>query len=541
MEEPTTLLNTRTHCRTPPLTGSGYPGATARHHTHWDNDRQPVPVKRSELDPPNYTTGNRTRATLIRSPARYLETKEADVIGLTSTLSSVCVGAVEGWTAAGIPYLQQPRNISENVTIAGISYEEGSWIGSLSPLGSLVGAIPAGYLANRIGRRAILLILGIPMLLGWIMIIFADHSIPMLYSARLILGFTCGVVTVASPLYTEEVADVSNRGALGIYMTITFAVGVFYVYLVGAVLPYFWMSIASTITPVIFVLTFFWMPESPIYLLTKDRVEDARKSLCWLRGVHLPIAETEDEFREMQSFVKGYQAKVSAPSNQSAYSNVRIFFKNFRTPATLKATCIIFGLMIFRQLCGEYAVLAYTVEMFSVSGSFLNPYTCTIIVGAIQVIAAYIPYYIVDRVGRRILLIVSGAGMGVSLLALVIRFYLVDKGVEISLMGWVPLIAVNIYTIAYCVGFGPLPWFMMPELLNNDAKGWVSSLAVCFNWALAFVVTKFYPIMMHVLGSEITYGSFFVICLLGTIFAIIFVPETVGKTREEIQIELSGK
>ncbi|XP_069696658.1 facilitated trehalose transporter Tret1-like isoform X2 [Periplaneta americana] len=476
----------------------------------------------------------------ITDPQRRRSKWPQHLAACLATLSAVCAGAVDGWTAAGIPYLEQPRNISVNVTIEGISYDEGSWIGSLSPLGSLVGAIPAGYLANRIGRRAVLLIMGIPMVLGWIIIIFADHSIPMLYSARFILGFTCGVITVASPLYSEEIAEVSNRGALGVYLDLMFNVGIFYVYVVGAALPYFWMSVASTIIPVIFVLTFFWMPESPIYLLTKGRIEDARKSLCWLRGVHLPIAETENELKEMQSFIKGSQANASVPNNQSsAYIAICTFFKNI-TSATFKAIYIIFGLMIFRQLCGMNAVLAYTVEIFSVSGSSLNPYTCTVIVGAIQVIATYVPYCVVDRAGRRILLIVSGAGMGVCLLAMVVRFYLVNEGIEIAVMGWLPLVAVNLYIIACSVGFGPLPWFMMPELLNNDAKGWVSSLAVCLNWALAFVVTKFYPIMMHVLGPEFTYGSFFVICLLGTIFAIIFVPETVGKTREEIQLALSG-
>jgi len=139
------------------------------------------------------------------------------------------------------------------------------------------------------------------------------------------------------------------------------------------------------------------------------------------------------------------------------------------------------------------------------------------------------------------LLIISSAGMAVCLLAMVIRFFLLNQGIEIKYIGWLPLIAVNLYIVACSLGVGPLPWFMMPELLSNEAKSWVSSIAVCLNWAMAFLVTKFFPIMMNDMGSEATYGTFFVICLVGTIFSVVFVPETKGKTREEIHRQLSKK
>jgi SP family facilitated glucose transporter-like MFS transporter 8 len=88
---------------------------------------------------------------------------------------------VDGWTAAGLPYLEQPRNLTDNITIPGITYEEGSWIGSLSPLGSLIGAIPAGYLANLLGRRLLILIMAAPMFLGWLMIVLANNSVSIAY------------------------------------------------------------------------------------------------------------------------------------------------------------------------------------------------------------------------------------------------------------------------------------------------------------------------------------------------------------------------
>ncbi|XP_021938182.1 facilitated trehalose transporter Tret1-2 homolog isoform X2 [Zootermopsis nevadensis] len=465
-------------------------------------------------------------------------------LDVSATLSAACAGAVDGWTAAGIPHLEQAYNLTDNITVPGITYDEGSWIGSLSPLGSLVGAIPAGYLANLMGRRLLMLIMAAPMFLGWVMIIFADKSILVLYTARFILGFTCGIITVASPLYSEEIAEVRIRGALGVYLDLMFNVGILYVYVVGAVLPYLWMSIASTMLPLLFAVTFFWMPESPIYLLSKDQIEEAEKSLSWLRGAdNQSSASIEDELKEMQSFIKRNKVSISVSGDQTSLpvKIINVFKSISVTSATMKAMNIIFGLMTLRQLCGMNAVLAYTVNIFEEAGSSLDPHLCTVIVGIIQLISTCIPSFIVDCIGRRILLIISGAGMGVCLLLMVIRFYLLNQGIEITLMGWLPLIAVNLYIVACSIGFGPLPWFMMPELLSNEAKSWVSSIAVCLNWALAFLVTKFFPIMINDMGPEATYGTFFIICLLGTIFVMIFVPETKGKTREEILCQLSGK
>lgn len=362
--------------------------------------------------------------------------------------------------------------------------------------------------------------------------------------SRFILGFTCGIITVASPLYSEEISEVRIRGALGVYLDLMFNVGILYVYIFGAVLPYLWMSIASTILPVLFAVSFFWMPESPIYLLSKGQIDEAEKSLCWLRGAGSQhSADIQDELKQMQSFIKASKVNTSASDVKiSIPAKISKSFKSISiTSATAKAMNIIFGLMAFRQLCGMNAVLAYTVEIFKVAGSSLNPHMCTIIVGIIQLMATFIPSFIVDRVGRRVLLIISGAGMGVCLLAMVIRFYLLNQGIDIPFMGWLPVIAVNLYIVACSIGFGPLPWFMMPELLSNEAKNWVSSFAVCLNWALAFLVTKFFPIMINDMGSEATYGTFLVICLLGTIFVMIFVPETKGKSREEIHDQLSSK
>jgi MFS family permease len=196
--------------------------------------------------------------------------------------------------------------------------------------------------------------------------------------------------------------------------------------------------------------------------------------------------------------------------------------------------------MAFRQLCGLNAVLAYNVQIFQTAGTVLDPYVSTAIFGVVQFVSTLIAIIIVDRVGRRILLIISGAGMVVCLLAMVIHFNLLEQGTEIKYISWLPLIAVNLYIATFSVGLGPVPWFMMPELLSNEARRWVSSMAVSFNWTTAFIVTRYFLVMTNVWGSEATYGTFLGICIVGTIFVVVFVPETKMKTREEIHTQLSN-
>lgn len=348
---------------------------------------------------------------------------------------------------------------------------------------------------------------------------------------------------MVTPLYNEEIAEVRVRGTLGVNMDVMFNVGILYIYIIGALDSYLWLSISACVIPTIFSITFFWMPESPMFLVSKGEIDKAEASLRWLRGTgKIKSPDIERELSQMQKFVKNSLVEESKVTENTScrVCNDCIADLSIKSP-TAKAVGIIFGLMIFQQLSGVDAVIYYTVYIFNDAGSSLSSSVCTIIVGILQLISTYIPSLIVDRVGRRILLILSELGMAVSLLVLSLHFVMQSNNVAISLAGWIPLLAMNTFIIAFSVGFGPLPWLIMAELLSSEAKVWVSSMAMCLNWSLTFVVTKLFPIINRDLGPAITYGGFCCICILGTLFVVFFVPETQGKSREEIQLELMGK
>lgn len=346
-----------------------------------------------------------------------------------------------------------------------------------------------------------------------------------------------------TPLYNEEIAEVRIRGALGVNMDIMFNAGILYVYIIGALDSYLWLSISACIIPVIFAVTFFWMPESPMFLVSKGEIGKAETSLRWLRGVDKEKSlDIERELNQMKDFVNdSFSKKTTHGTKDTKHGSLKVRIADLSVTApTAKAVRIILGLMTFQQLTGIDAVIYYSVDIFNEAGSSLSSSVCTIIVGMLQLISTYIPSVIVDRAGRRILLILSEFGMAVSLLALSLHFTIKNNGVEVLWAGWIPLVALNVYIVAFSVGFGPLPWLIMAELLSTEAKVWVSSMAVCFNWSLTFAVTKLFPVVNRDLGPAITYGGFCFVCVLGFAFVFFFVPETQGKSREDIQLQLMG-
>jgi len=159
----------------------------------------------------------------------------------------------------------------------------------------------------------------------------------------------------------------------------------------------------------------------------------------------------------------------------------------------------------------------------------------------LQVVATYSSTLLVDKAGRRILLLLSSTVMAVCLTTLGLCFHLQSQGNDVSSISWLPLASVATFIIVFSMGFGPIPWMMLGELFPSNVVGIASAVSAAFNWILAFAVTKSFQNLLDVLGSPVTFWLFAVMCIAGTIFTAVLVPETKGKALEEIQLQLSGK
>nr|CAD7462898.1 unnamed protein product [Timema tahoe] len=422
-------------------------------------------------------------------------------------------GIVLGWTSPAITSLKEVYKPNSTLT-----EEEVSWVASLAPLGALLGALPAGRLADYWGRKSVLLAMTGPFLLGWVLILMHQSMVVLLYVARFTSGVAVGAVTVVISLYNCEVAEDRVRGTVGAYLQLMITVGILWAYVLGAFLDYYWLSLVSCAVPVIFFFSFLFMPESSLFLITRGRDEDAERSLKWLRGDH-DVRPEMDRLRELLSrSSSGSVGKMS-----------------WRGP-TGRAVVITIGLMAFQQLSGINAVIFYSERIFEDAGSTLSPSLSTIIVGVVQVLATYASSVLVDRTGRRVLLLLSDTAMAVCLLVLSVYFFIRERHPDhVTFIAWLPLASVVVYIVLFSLGFGPLPWFMIAEIVPAEVKGVVSAVAVCVNWALVFVVTKAFGPMVEQLGAPVTFILFCAVCSTGTAFVALFVPETKGKSLSEIQ------
>ncbi|XP_076234757.1 facilitated trehalose transporter Tret1 [Calliopsis andreniformis] len=439
---------------------------------------------------------------------------------LASTLGALAAGLTLGWTSSAG---SDGKDLASEYGI-NISPDEFSWIGSLTTIGSAVICVPIGFFADLVGRKTTMLFMVVPFTIGWLLLIFAN-SVLLFYLGRFITGISGGGFCIAAPMYTAEIAEKEIRGTLGSYFQLLLCVGIFLSYIVGGFGHMKVLSIVSAIVPLVFFAIFVFMPETPIYYLQKGNEDAARKSLIKLRGAHYNVDS------ELQSLKAGLE--------ESSQKNVSCLTM-FKSKATIRAYIISYGLMIFQQLSGVNTVVFYASDIFEKAGSTLESKYSAIIVGAIQIIAVLASSLLVDRLGRRILLLLSIIFLFLATFVLGVYFYLQQIKEDVSAISWIPLLAVCVFICLFNFGFGPLPWMMLGEIFAPEVKGVAASSAGVLNWILAFLVTKFYTNLKDAMNISGTFWLYSVICAIGIFFVYFIVPETKGKSLEQIQRELDS-
>lgn len=463
-----------------------------------------------------------SQETLVSQAGQSLKARKLPqyIASLAATLGAVAAGMMLGWSSpAGKDGVEL-----QNIYKIDISAEEFSWIGALAPLGAAVACVPIGILTDLIGRKYSMLILVVPFTIGWLCLIFAN-SIALFYVGRFITGFSGGAFCVTAPMYTAEISENDIRGSLGSYFQLLLTVGILLSYLLGTAVNMFELSIISAIVPIIFFIVFFFMPETPTYYLKKGNEDAARASFQRLRGSHYNV---EPELSMLKDTIE--------ETNRNQIS----FLSAIRSRASMKALIIAYGLMVFQQLCGINAVIFYAGSIFVETGGSLKPDEASIVIGVMQVVAVFVSTLIVDRLGRRILLSASIIALSACAFILGIYFYLQDIKHDVTNISWLPLTSLCIFIILFSIGFGPLPWMMIGEIFAPEVKGIAGSSACLFNWLLAFLVTKTYTNLNDVLHPYGTFWLFAVISAIGVFFVLFLVPETKGKSLEDIQRELSS-
>ena len=207
----------------------------------------------------------------------------------------------------------------------------------------------------------------------------------------------------------------------------------------------------------------------------------------------------------------------------------------------LKPLIIALMLMLGQQLSGVNAVIFFSVTIFNAAKTEMSSLIENVIVGGVQVVATAIAAILIDRLGRRVLLLSSALIMICSLYGLGLYFWMLQNDPnEAAAISFLPLACMCLFIAAFSLGFGPIPWLMMSELFSPEVKGVTSSFSAAFNWTLAFLVTEFFQPISEEVGKAWSFWFFASILLLVMAFTVFVIPETKGKTLDEIQQHFRG-
>jgi sugar porter (SP) family MFS transporter len=442
---------------------------------------------------------------------------------LTANLASIIGGAAYSWTSPVLPKLNDVDNMVDNPFGRPITPFEESWITSIISVGAAIGPLLAATVMDRIGRKKTMLMIAIPMIVSHLILAFTT-SINLYYFSRFFLGIGAGCVYSVVPTYVGEIAENSNRGAFGCMMGLVCTAGTLFCYIIGPFVTIKTFCLILVVPPVVFFIVFgLFAPESPYFLLMVGKEEEAKLALKRIRRHFL-----EKELEEMKRNVEDSLSK-----------NVTLR-DSLKSKAIRKGLLIGCGLMFFQQFSGITVIISYLQPIFEASGSSIKAEVAAMIVGAIQLTTNFLTSQLVDRLGRRILLLCSLAGMCLSNSLLGVYFHLKINNFDVSHLFWLPVCSVLFYVVMFTTGIGPVTWAMLGELFPPHFRNYASAIICWVCLCLAFVLTLFFPNITVIIGMAASFWLFAGCCGLGMVFVWRIVPETKGKSLQDIQLVLEN-
>ena len=393
-------------------------------------------------------------------------------------------------------------------------------------VGAVTGALTGGPLSDRFGRRPIVLLAATIFAVGAIAAALTP-SIGLLIVARFILGLGVGLASLIVPLYIAEIAPPDTRGALVSLNQLMITIGILLSYIVGVAFTpiqgWRWMFAVAVIPALILGIGMFFLPESPRWLVKNGKLAKARAVLSRSRVE----AEVETEMQQMEELerLERQQAQVG--------------YKELLAPWIRPALIIGIGLAVFQQITGINTVIYYAPTILEIVGfSAGGAIAATALgVGVVNVGFTILAVRIIDRAGRRLLLLIGLVGMTVSLALLGLVFSLNSTS---GAAGLLATICLALYIASFAISLGPVFWLMISEIYPLNIRGSAMSVAALCNWGSNFLVALTFPVLLAALGGAGAFWLFAVLGIVAWFFVWFLVPETKGRTLEEIEADMRG-
>jgi sugar porter (SP) family MFS transporter len=396
-------------------------------------------------------------------------------------------------------------------------------VAALLTIGCLIGALFTGNFTEKYGRKNVMLVTAVLYIISATGCALAGSSM-MLIVFRVLSGLAVGATSVVAPMYISEISPAKKRGRLVSFNQFAITIGIVLAYIFDYLLvglgPDSWRYMLAV--PAIFGLIFLVFlilkfPESPRWLLAHGRKEEAVKVLTSLGGQTL----VDEELPEMEIALKAEQ--------KSEKMSIGELFKGKTGKIVLIGTLI----AAFQQITGINAVIMFAPDIFQAAGSAKgDSLMMSMVVGMVNFLMTILALWLVDKRGRKTLLLWGAVGMILSLAYLSIEF---AKPVQ---NGTGVLIALLVYISFFAASFAPVMWVIISEIYPNRIKGVAMSFSTAVSWLCTFLTVYFAPVIHGTLGLQYLFGIFGFFSIVAFIFVKIWIPETKGKTLEQIEIDL---
>jgi SP family xylose:H+ symportor-like MFS transporter len=406
------------------------------------------------------------------------------------------------------------------------------WANSCALLGCLLGSIVSGAAADRLGRKRLLILSAIlfatsSVLTGW------AESFPSFVMWRICGGMAIGVASNVSPVYIAEVSPAPWRGRMVSLNQLTIVIGILGAQIVNWAIArpvpagttvemvraswngqfgWRWMFTAVAVPSIVFLAGALMIPESPRWLITKGRGDQALRTLARIGGAKY----AQDALAEIQQTLT---REIDAGAAWAALTSSRV----------LKVLGIGVFLAVLQQWSGINVIFNYAEEIYRDAGYGISDTMFNIVLtGAINLIFTLAALGFVDKFGRRAFMLWGCAGIGMSHVLLGLSYYFGLKGL--------PVLICTLFTLGcFAMTLGPVTWVLISEIFPNRVRGAAVSIAVSALWIACFVLTYTFPLLNQALGSAGTFWLYAAICFAGFVFVLSQVPETMGKTLEQIE------
>lgn len=429
-----------------------------------------------------------------------------------------------GYSAVLLPQLSEDSNSTLYV-----DRETGSWIAAVHSLATPIGALLSGPLLDAIGRRGCLQLSVIPLCIGWL-IIGLSRSVTSMLAGRVVCGVSVGFMAVPAQVLVGETAYPGLRGFLVVGTFASYCAGILLVYALGASFKWDMVAFYAIILPVMAFIALCLIPESPAWLIRREKINEAKKALLWLRG-----GDTEQMTAELELLCGNIRANfASKPEHMSFKEKISSAISTIRDPGVFKPLIIINVFNALQLSCGTYIIVFYAVDMVKDMGDGnMDNYLAAVVTAIIRFIFSIISCVLLLKMGRRVLGIVSA--LGTALASLILAGYLLARKGGSSVDDYVLAVCLLVYVAANTVGLLTLPGLMVGELMPLRARG-IGGGCIFFVFnLLLFFMTKCFPWVSSVVGTAGIFTIFGIFSLLEAIFIYLALPETKDRTLQEIE------